>query len=149
VTNKQRRDRIQRLRNLRERARDEKRGALAKAQQRKEVAQLAHEEAETTWQERAAGIAAPTITNAADFAANRMHLADLKLQAEHHRLEREAAEQEESERRDETQVAQRELRKMELWGESENEKIRKEQARRDQILTDEMAAQISLREPRR
>lgn len=149
MTNKQRLDRIQRLVNIRERDRDEKRGALSEAQRQTELARAAQQDAETTWQERAAGVGATTVTSASEFAENRMHLADLKKHAEHRRIAHEEAEQEESERRSDAQDAQRELRKMELWSESEAEKIRKERARQDQIVTDELAALLSQRQTKR
>jgi len=146
MTSKQRLQRINRLVSLKEHRRDEQRGRLAKAQRDTEDARSAREQAENSWQECADDAAsADAPVSIAEFAESRAHLDSLKREVEVAEVKHRKAERRESARRDDACSAQRELRKMELWGENEAEKIRAANARQEQNETNELAARISKR----
>jgi flagellar biosynthesis chaperone FliJ len=83
-----------------------------------------------------------------DFAVQRMHLHTLRREADRAQLRHHQACAVEHEKLEATTAAQRELRKMELWSESETEKQRTEHERVDQKTTDEIAARIVQRPSR-
>jgi flagellar export protein FliJ len=142
MTGKQRIKRIERLASLRERERDSARGELANAQRATERAERAHEEAENRWVEEVADSESDAPVSIHDFAVQRMHLHTLRREADRAQLRKEQAQAHEQQKLEAATAAQRELRKMELWSESEIERQRTEHERLDQKITDELAARI-------
>jgi flagellar export protein FliJ len=143
MTEKQRLKRIQRLVDLRERERDSARGELADAQRHAARAQARHESAERRWADEADAAAEPgEVASMRDFAESRMHLDSLRRVADRASEQRRRAEGEEDRKRDAATEAQRELRKMELWSEAQEDRLRELGLRADQRVTDELAARI-------
>ncbi|MSP25688.1 MAG: hypothetical protein EXR75_11090 [Myxococcales bacterium] len=143
MTGKQRVKRIERLLSIRERDRDSARGQLADAQRRTEDARIVRSDAEVRWTSEVERTAVP-VENASiqDFALQRMHLNTLRRVADRARLKLEHAATEEDRKRDTATVAQREVRKMELWSDAERERQRVETLSFEQKLSDEHAAQL-------
>ncbi len=143
MTGKQRIRRIDRLVSIRERDRDSARGELADAQRRAEDASRSRAAAEDRWQAEAELTAAPPEQlSIQDFALQRMHLSTLRREAERAQHRHERAVKDEDKKRELATFAQTELRKMELWSDTERERQRVEAQSRDQKITDEHAAQL-------
>lgn len=147
MSSRQKLKRIVRLVALRERARDGAQAELAAAQRACETAQARVQGAERRWNEEATKTQDAALDSVHEFGLRRMHLASLRREIE---LAKEVHEQRllvERQKIDAAIHAQRELRKMELWGDSEAELLRVEGERADQQLTDELAARIVLHSP--
>ena len=147
MTDQQRIDRIQRLISLKQRDRDSAQGALADAQRKAAVAADKHREAETRWEDEADDVAELQAADSVrEFAERRSHLNALRRKANHADQKRDQSSRTEESKRAEATDAHREVRKMELWSESEVERIRVKTARNDQRATDEIAAQRTRQE---
>lgn len=134
--------RIARLVTIRERERDVAQAMLAEARRATEQAQRAVEEAIRRWEEEAARLDSEPDRPVSEFALGRMHLRSLQHEIERARAHLRSAMEHEAKALETTTAAQRELRKMEVWRENETERVRLEEQRRDQNLTDEFAARI-------
>ncbi len=139
--------RIQRLLKLSETRRDAAQAELARAQAEVDAAQVSTDNAERSLEVgegrmfRKGGVAV------ADFADAHAYVRTLRFAVAQAHQEQRVAEDRASERRDEATGAHREVRKMEIWGESTVERARAEEARTDQRDTDELAARLAGRQP--
>ena len=146
MTNKQRLSRIQRLVNIRERTRDGAQSALAEAKRKADSDRQAHVDARENWaQECDETNDEGSVASVRDFAERRSHLHTLHRKADRAAIKRERSEIEEADRLEEATKAHKELRKMEVWNDNETKRIQEETNRRDQQLTDEIAAQRTSR----
>ncbi|MBM4376310.1 MAG: flagellar FliJ family protein [Deltaproteobacteria bacterium] len=141
-------ERIARLIRLRERARDEAQAKLAEARRATEAARDEVRRATQRWQDEVASADAETAVPMSEFALWRMHLQSLRREVECAATRLDSAERREADELATTTEAQRELRKMELWRESEADRMRTDALRGDQALSDEIAARIVLDRPR-
>jgi flagellar export protein FliJ len=146
VTNKERLSRIQRLVNIRERTRDSAQSALAEAKRKADSARQAHMNARENWDQECDGTNDDSpVASVRDFAERRSHLHTLHRKADRAAVKRQRSEVEEASRLEEATDAHKELRKMEVWNDNETKRIQEETNRRDQQLTDEIAAQRTAR----
>lgn len=134
--------RISRLVGLRERDRDLAQAKLAEAVRGTASARVALDAAREAWRVEAEAAAATNTIQVSEFALLRAHLRSLQRAVELATRRLADAEGREREARDATTLAQRELRKMELWHETESARELAEANRRDQATTDEFAARI-------
>jgi flagellar export protein FliJ len=134
--------RIARLLRLRERERDEAQAKLADARRATEAAREDVHRATLRWQEEVARSEADGDVPVSEFALRRMHLQSLRREIDRATARLRSAEAREARELAATTAAQRELRKMEVWSENEANRLRVEEQRRDQGLTDEIAARI-------
>jgi flagellar export protein FliJ len=139
---RQRLKRIARLVALRESARDAAQAKLAEARRMTEAARNELAEAETAWRVEADAVAAETALPASEFALRRAHLQWLRRAIDRAAERLRLSEEHEHKELEATTQAQRELRKMEVWSETETARHQLEENRKDQILTDELAARI-------
>ncbi len=143
MTKKQRLKRINRLVTVRERDRDSARGELAEATRDAESAKDAHEQAASRWEDQADEVASvEEVRSAHEFAQQRSHLNALRREVDRADRQRQQAEAVQDDKRGAATAAQQELRKMEIWSETQAERIRVDDQRRDQKTTDEIAARI-------
>ncbi len=142
MSNRQKLKRIGRLIELRGRERDRAHGELATAQRATEVATLAVAAADRRWNDEAASDEAAAPNSVHEFGLRRMHLLSLRREVDLAKERREVALNAERLKLEAATHAQRELRKMEIWRESETERQRVESELADQHVTDEMAARI-------
>ena len=142
MTDKERLNRIKRLVSLRERARDQAQSALAEARRKADSDRAAVATAEEDWRQecdKEASSEGPASVR--DFAEHRNHLNALRRRVEQADVKRKQSEQEEASKLSAATVAHKDLRKMEIWNENETKRIQQETNRREQLITDEIAAQ--------
>jgi len=134
--------RIARLATLRERERDTAQARLAEARRATEACRREVAELEERWRAEADSVAAATSLPVSEFALLRAHLQALRRAVVQASLRLAAAEEVEQRELEATTLAQRELRKMEIWNETEVARQQAEENRKDQELTDELTARI-------
>lgn len=140
-----RRDRVERLLGLRERALETARVALASATRSAREASMAAAEAESAWSALAticAGAPFGTIDALVDAHA---HVAALRRRADAARARAVAACAAEDTARAGCVRAERERRKLEIWRDRLDEIARAAESRKERLATDEMAARTFVR----
>lgn len=142
MTDRQRIRRIQRLLKLSETRRDAAQAALARAQLEVDAATVVMGQAEQRLEDGAERVRRSEGVNAADFADAYAYLRTLRFQVERAREDVDAAQREADLRRGAATGAHREVRKMEIWGESTEERVRVEESRVEQQANDELAARL-------
>lgn len=147
MTDKERLSRIKRLVDLRERARDHAQNALANARRKADSDRKAHTDAQNNWESECNDEESDSgVASVRDFAERRSHLNTLRRKVDRAAAKRDHSEHEEADRLEQATEAHKELRKMEIWNDNETKRIQQETNRRDQIVTDEIAAQRTQRQ---
>ncbi len=137
--------RVERLVEMRRASADSARAAFAEAQRGAERARAALEAALAEWSTRAAEIATTRYHGIDELVVARNHLESVRLGIEVLGRAAAAADAAERARREECLCAERELSKLERWRESLHEQERAEEARRERLQTDEIAARTFAR----
>jgi len=135
--------RIERLRALRERRRDEAVEAMGRALRLLESARQAESAAFTSWSGCAEEAVALDQRRAWDFELGRARLRSLAQVLRRTRDERHAAQLAYRQRRLAVLAAERELQRLDLWEHDVSERIGTEQARQERRETDELAARCA------
>jgi dTMP kinase len=134
------RKQIDTLLDVRGRAAEQARAAVAKAKREADLATRTHEEAERTWMSTALKEAEAKHRTMDDLMLGRARLEGLRKLADVARARALEARKIEEMKNGEASHAERELRKIELWRDKADEAIRIEEARLERIQTDAFAA---------
>jgi hypothetical protein len=137
--------RVEKLVEMRQAAADVARGAFADARRAAERAHEGHEAGRAAWAARAEEIAGARYRDIDELVAARAHLETLRLREAALARAAAAADAVEATRREECLSAERELSKLERWRASLLDQERAEEARRERLQTDEIAARTFAR----
>jgi len=144
--NSSRRSRIERLVAVRARQLESARTALGAAHRAALRAEEAREASERTWLDRALALERSPAPTMDALVEARAHLDGLRRQADHAGLVALRARSALSVARNACLDADRQLKKLEIWRDQLVETERVDEARRDRLLTDEVAARTFARE---
>lgn len=136
----ERRNRVERVMQVRSRALDIARGDLATASREVLRIELEHEAAVTLWLERANLPVGMTFERTEMFADQREHIDSLRKRVEQLEKNLMSARAREAACRERAKRAQQELKKIETWRDSLDAQIREQESRRERKTTDELAA---------